>query len=130
MANISKMLLAAFAIHLCLIMLGLADIPGSSLYTFLAAPQAWTASIFLNMIDDLFLTIGGLLIIAGTILTKNDLLVFAGISGVFLSFGLPLAELWILINAQANSTVATIFVSPIILIYITAVLSFWRGRAD
>lgn len=130
MANMSKLLLVAFAIHFVLILTGIADIPGSSMYNFLTDPTGWDSSEFLNTFVDLIGLVGVGLIIAGTLFARGDLLVFAGISGVFLTFGLALAELFSIVSAQSSEVIAILFVSPIMLIYIVAVLSFWRGRAD
>ena len=133
MANLPKLLMIVFAIHLTLVLTGIVDVPlvdDNSLFVFLANPEEWTLSAFLAVIDDLFLTIGGLLIIVGTLVTKSDLLVFAGVSGVFLSFGAGLADLFVIIKAASSPEIAMIFVSPIILLYVTTVLAWWRGRSD
>ena len=133
MANLPKLLMIVFAIHLTLVLTGIVDVPlvdDNSLFVFLANPGEWDLSAFLSVIDDLFLTIGGLLIIVGTLVTKSDLLVFAGVSGVFLSFGAGLADLFVIIKAASSPEIAMIFVSPIILLYVTTVLAWWRGRSD
>ena len=130
MANLPKLLMVVFAIQLTLVFTGVAAIPGSSLYNFLVNPGEWSSAPFLSTIIDLFLTIGGLLIIVGTFVTKTDLLIFAGIAGVFLSFGMTLANLFIIVQAQSSIEVAMIFVSPIILLYVMTILAWWRGRSD
>lgn len=130
MVNLSKMLLVSFAIHLTLLMTGIATFSGSSLYLFLVNPTAWEASPFLFQIKALILLVAGGGIIAGAIYKQFDFIIFSGISLVFLSFGLALAELFSVIAAQTNVTFASLFVSPLLIIHVMAVLSFWRGRSD
>ena len=128
--NIIKLLLVVFAIHFTLMMCGIADVPGTALYQFLINPLDWEGADFLGVLSDLFLTVGvAATIIAGTVITRSDIFLFAGIASIFLSFGLPLAELFSIVEVQSNSTLATLLVSPIILIYIITVVQFWRGRA-
>lgn len=126
--NMIKLLLIVLAIHFTLIITGIADIPGTSLYTFVTNPFNWENTDFLGLLSDLFLTAGVTgLIIAGTVLTRSDIFLFAGIASVLLSFGLPLAELFTILSAQSNSIVATLLVSPIILIYVMTCIAWWRG---
>ena len=127
--NIIKLLLVVFAIHFTLMLCGIADIPGTSLYSFITNPMDWGGTDFLSLIADLFLAVGAVAIIAGTVLTRSDIFLFAGLASVFLSFGLALAELFMLVKEQSNETLAIILISPIILIYVVTTVQFWRGRA-
>ena len=127
--NMIKLLLVALAVHLSLIFTGIADVPGNQLIIFLMNPLAWETTSLLGFVGDLFLVSGlTAVIIAGTVTTRSDIFLFGGISLIFLSFGLPLAELWSIVTAQSNSILATLLVSPIILIYVITCVQFWRGR--
>lgn len=127
--NMIKLLLVVFAVHFTMIITGVADIPGSSLYNFITNPTDWETTNFLGVISDLFLSVGvAATIIAGTVVTRSDIFLFAGIASVFLSFGLPLAELWTIISVQINQIVATVLVGPLILIYVVTCIAWWRGR--
>lgn len=128
--EITKLLLAVFGIHLTLIICGIAEIPGTTLYQFLVNPLLWDSSGFLSsLISDITALVGAGLIVAGTIITRSDIFLFAGITTLFISFGLPLAELFTIIAEQSNPILATLLVSPIILIYVVTCVAFWRGRA-
>ncbi len=127
--NMIKLLLVVLAVHLTLMFTGIVSVPGNQLITFLLNPTAWGTTSFVGLISDLFLLTGVAAIAIGTIITRSDIFLFGGISAVFLSFGLPLAELWSLVAAQTNSTLATLLISPIILMYLVVVIQFWRGRA-
>jgi len=128
--EMTKLLLVVLAIHLSLMFLGIAEIPGTAMFEFLTNPIDWDTTDFLAVISDLFLTLGvAATIIAGTVITRSDIFLFAGIAGIFLSFGLPLAELFSIVSAQSNSYLAAILISPIILIYVVACVAWWRGRA-
>jgi len=130
MANMIKLLLAVFAVQFTLIITGIAEMPFNAMYTFLANPLNWEASPFIITFTTIFsATVGGLFIFAGTFATRSDLFIFAAMAGIILSFGLPLASLWGLIHGQYNWIVATMLVSPIILMYAYTVISWWRGSA-
>ncbi len=128
--NITKLLLVVFAVHLTLIITGVAAIPFSALYSFLVNPGLWGESGFLAyLIADLFTVTAAAGILVATIATKSDIWIFLSVASLFLSFGLPLATLWTIVSAQTNWILASILISPIILIYIVTVIQFWRGRA-
>jgi len=128
--NMTKLLLVVFAIHFSLIALGIADIPGSSLYQFVTNPSDWDSSGFLStLISDITLLIGTGLIVAGTIITRSDIFLFAGLTTLLISFGLPLAELFTIVAEQSSTILATFLISPIIIIYVMVAVAFWRGRA-
>ena len=130
MASMIKLLLVVLAIHITLIFMGIADIPMTSLAHFVTNPVDWGSTDFLALLSDLFLTVGvAAVVVAGTVMTRSDIFLFAGIAGVFLSFGLPLAELFSIVSAQSNAIVATVLVSPIILIYVITCVAWWRGQA-
>ncbi len=128
--ELTKLLLLVLAIHLSLMALGIVDLPGTSIYEFVTNPGDWDTSGFLSsIISDVTLLIGAGLIIAGTFATRSDIFLFAGMTTLFISFGLPLAELFQLISEQSNVILAMFIVSPIILIYIMACIAWWRSRA-
>jgi hypothetical protein len=76
----------------------------------------------------LALTIGGAAIIAGTFLIKNDLLIFAGMTGIFISFGKSLGNLFTAVSAGSDPIVAWLIISPIVIIYVMTAIAWWRGR--
>ena len=127
--NMIKLLLAVLAIHISLVITGIAEIPGNALYTFIANPIVWNSSVFIGLFSDLFLVAGAFTIIAGTYITRSDIFIFSGVASVLLSFGLPLANLFIIVSAQANETLAILLVSPTILVYVLTCVAWWRGRA-
>ena len=128
MAMLIKLLIAVFFIEAILISLGIAAIPGEGFYLFISNPTDWNGNILSLLISDLFLSIGGIAIIAGTYLIKTDLIVFAGLASVLYSFGKPLGSLWVIIAAESSPLVAMFLVSPIILIYVLTIVAWWRGR--
>lgn len=135
MANITKLMLVAFAVHLTLIMTGVVALPFADMpefFQFMVSPQDWSLSTFMSyIINDVILIIAGATIIAGTYFTRSDILVFVGLTSVVLSFGASLGELYSLIAAQTGyPEIGWIFISPIILIYIMAAIAFWRNRAS
>jgi len=128
--NIIKLLLVVFAIQLTLIITGVAAVPFSSLYAFLVNPALWNDTSFLAYLlaDTLTATAAAGMLIA-TIATRSDIWIFLSLATLFLSFGIPLAVLWTIVSAQTNWQLASILISPIILIYVVTIIEFWRGRA-
>ena len=129
MSSFTNLLIVVFMIQLSLITLGIANIPGDTLYTFITNPSNWTASTFQGLLSDVFLAVGGALIIVGLIFFKNDFVVFAGFASVLFSFGQSLANLHSIISAQIGSTPANFIIAPIILTYVITLIAWWRGRA-
>jgi len=138
LANLTKLILVLVAIHIIFQMTGVVDLPGTSVYQLLTNPTNWGASDIISLLNDLTIAAGGTLVIVGTLLPgKHDLMVFAGLATVMLTFGIGFGELFILIQADAEAIfagggkwIATLFVSPIVAIYFMTVISFWRGRSD
>lgn len=128
MGALTKLLIAVFFIQVTLILFGIAAIPGDAIYNFLTNPASWETNLFQVFITDLTLTIGGAAIIAGTFLIKNDLLIFAGLTGILISFGKSLSNLFTVIAASSDPIVAWLIVSPIIILYIMTAVAWWRGR--
>ena len=128
-----NMLLLFFAIECGLILFVGFDFPGSTIYDWLSTGESGGIK---DYIDEAFALGGATVILIGTIWTKSDFLIFAGISGVFFSFGIAsLFELWrymasksLLGGNEANPWIAILFISPMIIMMIYVTLAFWRGR--
>lgn len=129
MADISKLLMIVFGIHLILVITGVTTIPGSALYTFLQNPTAWDSTNFVAFLTDLTLLASAGAIVVGSFFVKSDILIFAGLCGLIISFGVGLAHLFSVIEAASNNVVAMIFISPIILVYLMTAIKSWRGVA-
>lgn len=137
-SNLTKLLLILVAIYLVFQMTGVVDLPGNAVYKLLTNPTSWNTSDIINLLNDLTIAAGGTLVIVGTLLPgKHDLMVFAGLTTVFLTFGMGFAELFIIIQARAEDVIvgsgtwiATLFVSPMVAIYFMVCIGFWRGQAD
>ena len=139
MANLTKLMLVIVAIYIVFAFTGALEITTpNEMYDLMTNPEGWSGSSMFTLLNGALTAIGAGLVIVGTLLPgKNDLLVFGGLSIVFLSFGAAFAELFTLIAADAEAMftgggniIATLFVSPIIVIFFMTIISFWRSRAD
>ena len=128
MGAMTKSMMVVFVAYLVLILAGVVTVPGSALWTLMFNPTNWESLSFISLISDALLAGGAALAVGGTIF-GNDTATFAGISGVFFSMGAGLMELFIIIKNTLGSEVAMIAVSPLILIFIMAIMAFWR-RGD
>lgn len=132
MAKLMNMLLLVFAIQVALVLFVGYELPGSTLWNLLTTGSGGTLQDYLKDV----IAIAGLgAIVIGSLFVKSDFLVFGGITTVFYSFGASLFSLWRYIDGKSlfgghegNPWVAMLFVSPMILMYLYTVLSFWRGR--
>jgi len=131
MGKLLAMLLFVFAINLSMVMFLGTTAPGSSFWTLITQPEQWSSLSLLSLITD-SIALVGVGIVIGSFWTKSDILLFAGISTVFLSFGVALAELYTVLQAYpqfaSNTYLTTIIISPILIAYIYTLLLFWRGR--
>lgn len=133
MAKLLPMMLFIVAINLSIVVFIGADVPGSSLWDLITNPQNWGNLTLIGLLDDAILLSSVVGIVVGSFWTKSDFLIFASITGVFLSFGISFAELYTRFNqwevlGQSNSYIALILAAPLILTYIYTILLFWRGQ--
>lgn len=127
---VTSLVLVFFLQFILSIAFGIA-FPLNTLYDFLINPAQWSLSSLLSLIigvPGLALT-GGVGVIFGTIY-RNDLLVFSSITVVLLSFGQSYGELFNIISVQLGFEWAVFFISPIVLIFVLNIISFWRGTTD
>lgn len=142
MANFTKMLLFAFSIQLLLILCGFTNIPGTALYTWVTNPSGWNQDSLVAIFGDIFTLVGATSIIVGLVFYKSDFIIFSGVTALFFSFGIGIGTLFTHIQASAESyllpyfgagagtSVAMLFVSPILVMYLMALIGWWRGRND
>lgn len=120
-------------------MTGIMAIPGSAIYLLMSGDTPWSATSLVTLILDLGVSVGGLLLIAGTLLPgRNDLTVFAGALMVLITYGASIGLLGTVIFAEADaifgagagSVFTMLFIGPIYLIYLWVAIAWWKGRAD
>ena len=133
MGKLLPMLLLIVAINLGIVIFIGQTPPGSSLWNLITDPQDWS-----NLSLTKFLTEAATLVaITGIVIgsfvgQKSDFLIFATITGVFLSFGMSFAELYTKLDSwtvlgSSQSYIATIIIAPLLISYLYIVLKFWRA---
>lgn len=132
MGKLLPMLLFIVAINLSIVIFVGGNVPGSSLWDLIVNPQNWNNLSLMGLIGDAIALSAVVGIVVGSFWTKSDFLVFASITGVFLSFGISFAELYTRFNqwevlGQSNSYIALILAAPLIMTYIYVILKFWRN---
>jgi hypothetical protein len=126
--RMTKMLLVVCVIQTVLVLTGVADIPGSQIYDLFTSPIDWNLNSLISFIKDIGI-IGAAGVIIGTAF-RNDLLTFAGLFGIFITFGAGLYELYKIIQLGIGTEVAIFIVGPLCVIYFATAVSFWRGQTD
>ena len=132
MGKLLSMLLFIVAINLSIVIFVGADPPGSSLWTLITNPQDWSSLSLMGLMTDAIALSAVAGIVVGSFWTKSDFLIYASITGVFLSFGISFAELYTRFNqwevlGQSSSYIALILVAPLVISYIYVILKFWRN---
>lgn len=132
MGKLLPMLLFIVAINLSIVIFVGASPPGSSLWTMITSPQDWGNLSLMDLITDAVALSSVVGIVVGSFWTKSDFLIFAGITGVFFSFGISFAELYNRFNqwevlGQSNSYIALILAAPLLVSYLYVILKFWRN---
>ena len=133
------MLLILGAIHIVLTMTGMIDIPGSAIFNLMTGDTPWEATSLVTLILDLGISVGGALLIAGTILPgRNDLTVFAGALMVLITYGASIGLVGATIFAEADATFGAgagsvftmLFIGPLYIIYLWVAIAWWKGLAN
>ena len=132
MGKMLPMLLFVVAIEFALVMFLGATFPGSSLWTLITNPQNWSSLSLMDLMTDAIALSAVVGIVVGSFWTKSDFLIFAGITGVFLSFGFSISKVFTQFNAypvfgQGQSYIAMLIVAPLIISYLYFILKFWRA---
>ena len=122
------MLLAVVAINLAIVIFVGGSPPGSSLWTLITNPQDWGSLSLMNLMTDAVALSAVAGIVVGSFWTKSDFLIYAGITGVFLSFGMSFAELYNRFNqwevlGESNSYIAIILAAPLLVTYLYVILN-------
>lgn len=142
MGKLYNALIIVFAVNFALILFTSQSIPTSDLWKFLLSPFDWSNLSLYAFLSDTLLVAGVGAIILGSIWVKQDWIMYAGIAGVFLSFGATLFGAWTFFQSHMSSIVgcalptacqqadylATMFISPIILFYIVAIFEWVRSN--
>ncbi len=132
MGKLLPLLLFIVAINLSIVIFVGGDVPGSSLWDLIFHPENWQSLSIVDLMFDAVALSAVAGIVVGSFWTKSDFLVFAGITGVFLSFGVSFAELYNRFNqwevlSSSSSYIAIIFAAPLLITYLYVVLKFWRN---
>lgn len=132
MGKLLPMLLAIVAINLSIVIFVGGTPPGSSIWTMITNPQDWSNLSLISLMTDATALAAVAGIIIGSFWTKSDFLIYAGITGVFLSFGISFAELYIRFDqwevlSTSQSYIALIFAAPLLITYLYVILKFWRN---
>jgi len=126
--KLTNLLLIVFIVEIALIATGMTDVPGTALYKMLTGEATFAGSSFIDQLLVVLVPVAGIGVLVGTFFNISELAVFAGLSIVFLSFVLPLFTLFNYVSASSNILFASLLIGPIILIFLMAVIGFWRGR--
>lgn len=131
MGKLVNSLLLIIAIEFSMILFLGIPTPISSLVELVTSPELFTKAALIDQIVTSLTLVGVAGIAIGTIFSKQDFLVFGGLSLIFLSYGATFFRLYQTLNALPHfgkeSYIAIIITAPLIIIYVYTVLKFWRG---
>ena len=139
MASLIKLLLVLAAVHIVFTMTGVMDVPGSALFNLMSGAEGWSASILVSLFKDLAISVGAVLVIAGTLLPgKHELMVFSGAFLAIATYGagflalssVVFAEAEAMFGAGAGGVFTSLFVGPLFIIYIWTAVAWWKGAVN
>ena len=133
MGKLLPMLLLVVAIQLSMVIFVGMSIPGGYIWELITVPSNWNNINIMSLLGDTIALTSIVGIALGTLLgEKGDFLVFAGVTGIFLSLGISFAELFTQLNAYEvlsfnASNIAMLITAPILVTFIYVILKFWRN---
>lgn len=103
-----------------------------SIVNYIIAPQDWSNLQILSYLNEVIFAFGIGAVVAGLYFIRNEWIVYAGIGGVFLSFGISIYNLSQYFAAQnifgGAWIIVNLFMLPFFIYFLIAVLDFTRGR--
>lgn len=107
----------------------------NALFELFYNPNKWDQLSIFQLIGLLSLTVAGAGIFAGTFFFKSDLLVFASVISIFISWMSPLAQIALLLQrdnyfGDATGIVSSIVAFPFFLMAVYHSLAWWRGNSE
>lgn len=141
MASLSNSLWVIVSLTLAFYALGIAYIPDSALWNWLSNPQDWkelsfdanegTQQSMWDITNGVLLGTGVLGIMVGLVFFRSDFMVFAGIIGSLIFFGLPLINFFSFLNSILdNRMLVMIITTPLFLYYFFSIIGWWRGNPN
>jgi len=103
-----------------------------SVVDFITTPQDWTDLQILGYLNTVLFAFGISAVVAGLYFIRNEWIVYAGIGGVFLSFGASIYNVhqyFVAQNLFGGATIlVTLIMAPFFIYFLVAVLDFTRGK--
>lgn len=143
MGKVANFLIVAVIFQVALMLFagqysGLAD-PGAdtnstmSITNLVVNPQNWLSNPFLEYLNAALFAFGIAAVVAGLYFIRNEWIVYAGIGGVFLSFGISVYNFWQYMSGQnlwsgADNIIITLLMLPVFVFFVITVLDFTRGK--
>ena len=134
MGKLTYALIFMFVIQFCLVIFLGADWPGSALYDLVINPTQWDDTTLVSkVLNDAMLIVGLGAVAVGSILFRNELLIYSGLAAVFLSYGTSLYQIYQVIGSQEmfgdfSYLMATLITGGLIIAFIMITLDYIRGK--
>jgi len=103
-----------------------------SLVELIRNPQNWTDLQLLSYLNTVLFAFGLTAVVAGLYFIRNEWIVYAGIGGVFLSFGISIYNFYQYMIAQnifgGAAIIVTLLMLPFFIYFLVTILDFTRGK--
>lgn len=112
-----------------------ANVSSSALFEFVSNPSGWSDSLFITLFGLTALSLVGAAAI-GSVFFKSDIIVFAPLVAVIITWLIPITSLWNLIYRETDlfgtsaALFATVITAPLVIIAIFSVIAWWRGNSE
>ena len=135
MGKYTYAVLTVFLIELALWLFGGTSYSTTSIFDVLLDPSTLISNPFYIAVIAALALLGVSAIIPGTFIQINIYALYASLAGIFLSFSISIAHLWIFINGQLTDmssqfalVIPTIIVAPFLLFYLISTVEWVRGN--
>ena len=136
-SKLTTYLIILWIIEACFVYFIDASQDAHTLFTLLRNPHLWGTNLWLDAFSLVIAGIAAAGAITLSYVTSSDLGVFGAIAGSFIALGAaPVVRIWdyvgnqatLLFGASASGILQLLIVSPIALMYVMAVIAWWRGK--
>ena len=133
MGKLRNILLIVVVMQIGIILFMSGEYEHISFVEVLFNPSTWGSDAFFNYLGLTLAALGTTTVIAGLILFRTEFPIYAGFAGIFMGFSVSIFNFWQFMAGQgtwgeASGIILALFMIPLILLFVTLILDYARGR--
>lgn len=133
MGKIRNILLISAVMQIGIILFISGSYKTTTLTDMLLNPSQWGSNGFFDYLGLTLAALGTTTVIAGLILFRTEFPIYAGFAGIFMGFSVSIFNFWQAMKSQgvwgdSSGIILALFMVPLIILFITLVVDYARGR--